>query len=407
MAVFAYKGIDKSGKDVKGVRDADNQRQLRMALKREGVLVTEILEQAEAAAKNARDIDFGKIFRRVKTTDISIATEQLSTLVGAGIPLVEALSALIEQTEHPELKASITDVRDKVNEGISFADALKAHPDYFTNLYVNMVAAGEASGSLDVVLKRLAGFLDAQVKLEGKVRSALAYPAVMVVLSIAIITLMMTVVVPKVTSIFESFGEALPWYTELMIFISSTITDYWFILFPLIGFSIYAFLRWKKTEEGREKWDAWVLQIPIIGNLLLMVNVSRFSRTLSTLLRSGVPVLQAMQITRNVLGNTQLMEVIDQARESVREGDGLSAPLKASGLFPPMVVHMVAIGERTAQLENMLENVANAYDRQVDLEVETMSSVMEPLIIVVLGGIVGGIAAAILMPLLQIGSFVG
>ncbi|MEM9863973.1 MAG: type II secretion system inner membrane protein GspF [Myxococcota bacterium] len=407
MGIYAYRGINAAGKDVKGLKDADSAKALRQLLKREGVLVTEVLEQAEAAKKNAREIDFKKMFRRVKTVDLSIATANLATLVKAGIPLVEALTALIEQTEQPELKAAFTEARDKVNEGTSFADALRLHPKYFTNLYVNMVSAGEASGNLEVVLDRLAGFLDAQVKLEGKVRGALAYPAVMFVMSILIIALMMVVVVPKVTNIFEGFGEALPWYTELLIFVSGVFTDYWWLLIILFGGGVYAFVRWRSTEEGRAKWDRWILGLPLFGPLLLRVAVARFSRTLGTLLSSGVPVLQAMEITRNVLGNKELMEVIDDARASVREGDGLSKPLKSSGKFPPMVTHMIAIGERTGQLEAMLDNVADAYDQQVEVQVQAMSSVLEPLIIVIMGGIVGGIAAAILSPLLQINDFVG
>lgn len=407
MAIFAYKGINSSGKNVKGVEDADSAKMLRMVLKRKGILVTELLEKAEAEKKNAREIDIRKLLRRVKTIDISVATQQLATLVKAGIPLVEALTALIEQTEQPELKAAFTTARDKVNEGTNFADALREHPKYFSNLYVNMVAAGEASGTLETVLDRLAGFLDAQVRLEGKVRGALAYPIVMLILSLLIITLMMVVVVPKVKNIFEGFGEGLPWYTEVLIFVSDVFTDYWYILATLLGLSIYGFRRWKASEEGAAKWDRFILRIPLVGKLLLMVAVSRFSRTLGTLLKSGVPIMNAMTITKNVLENRELMAVIDEAKESVAQGDGFSRPLKASGKFPPMVVHMIAIGERTGQLEEMLENVADAYDQQVEVKVEAMSAVMEPLIIVFMGGIVGAIAAAILMPLLQINDFVG
>lgn len=407
MAIFAYKGINSSGKNVKGVEDADSAKMLRMVLKRKGILVTELLEKAEAEKKNAREIDIRKLLRRVKTIDISVATQQLATLVKAGIPLVEALTALIEQTEQPELKAAFTTARDKVNEGTSFADALREHPKYFSNLYVNMVAAGEASGTLETVLARLAGFLDAQVRLEGKVRGALAYPIVMLILSLLIITLMMVVVVPKVKNIFEGFGEGLPWYTEVLIFVSDMFTNYWYILATILGLSIYGFRRWKASEEGAAKWDRFILRIPLVGKLLLMVAVSRFSRTLGTLLKSGVPIISAMTITKNVLENRELMDVIDLAKESVAQGDGFSRPLKASGKFPPMVVHMIAIGERTGQLEEMLENVADAYDQQVEVKVEAMSAVMEPLIIVFMGGIVGAIAAAILMPLLQINDFVG
>ena len=407
MAVFAYKGIDASGRNVKGVRDAESPRALRNVLKRDGVMVTEVLEHDEAAKKSAREIDLKRFFRRVSILEIAISTQQLAVLLRAGIPLVEALTALIDQLEKPELKAAFTDVRDKVNEGISLADALKGHPKYFSHLYVSMVAAGEASGTLEVVLARLSEFLDAQAKLKGKVTSALAYPAFMALMGFGIVLVMMTVVVPKVTAIFDDFGEALPWYTRALKFSSEMLVGYWWLFILLVVGAVYGFRRWKATEEGKDKWDTFILKIPLIGNLLLMVAVSRFSRTLATLLTSGVPVLQAMDITKNVLGNRELSRVITDARESVREGEGLSKPLKASGRFPPIVTHMIAIGERSGQLEEMLEHVAAAYDQQVDVRVQTVTSLLEPLIIVLMGGISGGIAFSILMPLLQINEFVG
>jgi general secretion pathway protein F len=225
--------------------------------------------------------------------------------------------------------------------------------------------------------------------------------------STIIIGVMMTVVVPKVTSIFQDFNQSLPWYTELLIWSSDVISGYWWLIFSLIGGGIWYFRRWRATEEGRKKWDRFELKIPLFGQLFLMVAVARFSRTLSTLLTSGVPVLRAMEITRNVLGNTELMRVVDEARNSVREGEGLAKPLRASKRFPPIVTHMIAIGEKSGQLEEMLEHVALAYDQQVEVRVAAMTSLLEPLIIVVMGGVSGGIAFSILMPLLQINEFVG
>ncbi|HJL06060.1 MAG TPA: type II secretion system inner membrane protein GspF [Polyangiaceae bacterium LLY-WYZ-15_(1-7)] len=407
MAVYAWKGINASGKSVKGVRDADSPKALRSVLKRDGVLVTEVLEQSEAAKKNRRELDFKKFFKRVGSQQIAIATQQLAVLLRAGIPLVEALTALIDQLEHEELKAAFTDVRDKVNEGTSFADALRNHPKFFSGLFVNMVAAGEASGTLEAVLQRLAEFLEAQAKLKGKVQSALAYPAFMTVASLLIIVIMMTVVVPKVTAIFEDFDQALPWYTELLIWTSDIVTGWWWLLIALFIGGIIGFRRWKATDEGRAKWDRFILKIPLFGQLFLMVAVSRFSRTLSTLLTSGVPVLRAMEITSKVLGNVELQDVMEEARKSVREGEGIAKPLRQSGRFPPIVTHMIAIGERSGQLEEMLEHVAAAYDQQVDVRVQTLTSLLEPLIIVIMGGISGAIAFSILMPLLQINEFVG
>lgn len=407
MAVYEWRGINPSGKSVKGVDDADSPKALKLALRRKGVLVTEVLEESEARVKKARDVDFARFFRRVGTADVAVSTRQLATLLKSGIPLVEALTALIDQLEQPELKSAFTQTRDKVNEGTSFADALRAHPKIFSALYVNMVAAGEASGTMEAVLARLSDFLEAQAKLKNKVTAALAYPIFMMILSLLIIMIMMVVVVPKVTSIFEDFGQMLPWYTRLLIFTSDTLINWWWLLGTAFGLGIYGFVRWKSTEEGRKKWDLFVLKAPLFGKLTVMVAVTRFARTLATLLASGVPVLRAMEITRNVLENTELMRVIEEARGSVREGESIAQPLKRSGRFPPIVTHMIAIGEKSGQLEEMLENVANAYDAQVEARIATMTALMEPLIIVVMGGVSGAIAFSILMPLLQINEFVG
>lgn len=406
MGVYAYKGIDARGKSVKGVREADNAKGLRTVLKRDGVLATEILEQSEAARQASRDIDFRRMFRRVSPMDVAMATRQLSVLIRSGVPLVEALSALIEQLDQPELKNAFTDTRNQVNEGSTLANALKAHPKIFLSLYVNMVAAGEASGTLEEVLGRLAEFLDEQTRLQSKVRGALAYPVVMAVVVVAILFLMMSVVVPKVTSIFENFNQTLPWYTSLLIWVSNIFSNYWWLIAALMGGGIYWFRRWKATEEGRRKWDLLVLEAPLFGPLIVMVAVARFARTLATLLSSGVPVLTAMDITRNVLGNTELMRVVEEARESVREGEGIAKPLRQAGRFPPIVTHMIAVGERTGQLEEMLVHVADTYDQQIEVRVGAMTSILEPVLIVVMGVVVGGIAFAILMPLLQLNEMI-
>ena len=406
MAVYAYRGLDPKGKAVKGVRDAESAKALRNMLKRDGILATEILEQSEAARQAAREIDFRRIFRRVSSLDVGIATRQLAVLLRSGVPLVGALSALIDQVDHPELKTAFTDTRNQVNEGATLADALKAHPRIFPSLYVNMVAAGEASGTLEEVLSRLAEFLDEQTRLQSKVRSALAYPAVMVVVVALILALMMYVVVPKVTAIFDNFNQTLPWYTSLLIFVSDAFIEYWWVLVGLLAIAIYWFRRWRATDQGRKKWDIFVLELPLFGQLLTMVAVTRFARTLSTLLASGVPVLTAMDITRNVLGNTELMRVVEEARSSVREGEGIAKPLREGGRFPPIVTHMIAVGEQSGQLEEMLIHVADAYDQQVEVKVGTLTSILEPLLILVMGSVVGAIAFSILMPLLQLNQMI-
>jgi general secretion pathway protein F len=406
MAVFEWQGLSASGKKLKGVRNADSAKALRGVLRKEGVMVTDVIESNEAASKASRDIDFGRYFRRVTATDIALGTRQLATLLRSGIPLVEALSALADQTEKEDLRRALTQTRDKVNEGISLADALRAHPKIFNPLYVNMVAAGEASGTIETVLGRLADFLEDQARLKSKVGSALAYPAFMAVMGLGIIAIMMVVVVPKVTSIFEDFKQALPWYTRALIFTSNVFSNYWWLLILLLAGSITAFRRWKRSEKGKKKWDLWVLSAPIFGKLLLMIDTSRFARTLSTLLAGGVPLLNALEITRNVLGNSELMRVVDEARASIREGESIAAPLKKSGRFPPIMTHMISVGEKSGQLEEMLANVALAFDAQVENRITAMTSLLEPLMIVMMGGVSGTIAFAILMPLLRINEFV-
>jgi general secretion pathway protein F len=465
MAVFEYRGIlAANGKQVHGVRDADNAKALRAVLKREGVLLTGASEEVKAKVGGRKSIDAGSLFRRVSVADVAMMTRQLATLVTAGIPLVEAVGALIEQVDKLELKRVLTQVVDRLNEGGSLARALEPHSHVFSNLYVSMVAAGEASGTLEPVLERLADFMESQSKLRGKVGAALAYPALMVVIGSALITVMMVVVVPKVTAIFESLDRALPWYTQLLIGMShlvssnqmlgfvlsfvtftlvrSALRDYkeserakhlLFVVLALgaggllvmcaflvesfgayvVGIAIgivaaVALARvaaWLATPQGRLSKDGFMLRMPVFGPLVQMLAVSRFARTLATLLRSGVPLLKAMDIVKNVLDNAKLEKVIETVAGSIREGESIAGPLKRSGNFPPIVTHMIAVGERSGQLEQMLENVARAYDTQVETRVQALTSVLEPLMIVVMGGGVGFIAFAILMPLIQMNEF--
>jgi general secretion pathway protein F len=466
MAVFEYRGLlAASGKQISGVRDADNAKALRAVLKREGILLTAASEEAAARKGTARNIDLGALIRRVNVGDVAMMTRQLATLVTAGIPLVEAVAALTEQVEKIELKRTLTQVRDRLNEGSSLAKALEPHPKIFPNLYVNMVAAGEASGTLEQVLTRLADFMEGQSKLRGKVGAALAYPALMLVIGSVLISIMMVVVVPKVTSIFASLDRELPWYTELLINVSAAIGSAQmagfvvmmitvtlarkalavdktgkakrnpaftaaslaaFGLLVLFGFYVESvsaylvglgiglatslvlarFLNYLATPVGQVRRDGFMLKLPIFGGLLRMLAVARFARTLATLLQSGVPLLKAMDIVKNVLDNAKLEKVVEEAASSIREGQSIAEPLRRSGDFPPIVTHMIAVGEKSGQLEQMLENVAKAYDTQVETRVQALTSLLEPLMIVVMGGAVGFIAFAILMPLIQMNDFI-
>lgn len=406
MPVFDYQGITKSGKNVKGIRDADSPKALRAALARDGIILTKVTPADEANAARGREVDLRRMFRRVSQLDISVATRQLATLTRASIPLVDALKALIDQTDHVDLKSTLTTVRERVNEGTSFADALREHPRYFNDLYVNMVHAGEQAGNLEQVLERLADFTEQQVKLKNKIVAAMAYPVFMVLVGSLMMWIMLVVVVPKVMNIFESFDQALPWYTQLLIYVSNFLRGYWWLIGTALAGGSYGFVRWKRTAKGHEKWDGFKLWVPIFGKLARMIAVSRFSRTLSTLLNSGVPIMKALDITKHVLGNIQLLKIIEQSRDSIREGESIAEPLARSGKFDPIVTHMIAIGEKSGQLEEMLMTVANAYDNQVDARVDTLTSLLEPIMILTIGLSSAAVIMAILSPLMQMNQFV-
>jgi general secretion pathway protein F len=408
MPVFQYKALDAAGKAVQGLKEADSPKALRAVLKRDGVFLTEVLGAQEAKAQAAREVSVKRVvLGRVSATDLAIMTRQFAVLVGAGIPLVETLGALVEQIDHERLKRIVSDVKQRVNEGASLADALATHPKTFGNLYVNMVRAGESSGALDVVLVRLADFTESQARLRSKVMGTMAYPAFMSIIGVVILGVLFTVVIPKIVKIFDDSRVALPWYTRALIATSSFVSQWWWALLLGAIAGVWSFLRWRATKEGRARWDRFVLTVPVFGKLVRIIAIGRFARTLSTLLKSGVGLLAAMDIVRNIVGNTRLAEVIEQARDSIREGESIAAPLKRSGEFPPLVHHMVAIGERSGSLEEMLGNVANAYEDQVETTISALTSLLEPLMIIVMGGVVGFIVISVLMPILQLNTLAG
>jgi len=401
MPVFEFKGFNEAGKAVDGIREADSPKGLRVVLRKEGVFLSEIKVEEEKRSVSG-DVDVKRFFvGRIKTDDIAVMTRQLATLVGAGIPLVEALSALIDQVDQERLKRIVSQVKQRVNEGATLADALGQHPKVFSTLFINMIRAGEHSGALHVVLIRLADFTEAQSRLRSKVIGTMAYPIIMVIISTGILGILMTVVVPKVAHIFDDMRMALPLPTRILIFTSDTLQHYWYV-FLVVGFSsAFGFYRYIHTPKGRAWWDRRVLRAPIMGKIVRMLAIARFSRTLSTLLKSGVPLLTSMDIVKAIITNTVLSGVIEESRNAIKEGESIAAPLKRSGEFPPMVYHMVAIGERSGQLEEMLLNVANAYDAQVETRMTALTSLLEPLMIVVLGGVVAFVVMSILLPILQ------
>jgi len=422
MPVYAWKGLNNAGKAVTGTKDADGPKGLRQALRKDGVYVTEHKEVLVAgggrpAAKSTlasgekvpffkREIDLGGLLERVRPQDVAVLTRQLATLLKAGIPLAEALGALSEQADNKKLQTVLVEVREKVNQGTSLADTLAPHETIFPDLYVNMVRSGESAGNLDAVLMRLAEFLDAQNALRSKVVGALVYPIIMMVLGVIVMSLLMIFVVPKITSVFEDLQKTLPWNTELLIFVSHFIGTYWWLL-VILGFVAYvAFRRWARRPSGRAVIDRVKLRLWLIGPLVRFIAVARFSRTLATILSAGVPVLTALEITRKVLNNVVLEKVVEEARDAIREGESIAAPLKRSGKFPSMMVHMVAVGERSGQLEPMLENVATAYERDVEGKVARLTTMLSPLIIVAMALVVVFIVFSVLQPILEMQDFV-
>jgi general secretion pathway protein F len=417
MPVFEYKGFDGAGKAIKGLRDADSVKALRAMLKKEGVLATEVNESGgkgktgKAGAKGEgkrgildREVNLS-FLQRVSTENLALATRQLATLLQAGVPMVDSLAALIDQTEDKTLKRILSSVKTEVNEGISLADALGRHR-VFDHIFVNMVRAGESSGTLDVVLERLADFKEGQAKIQGEITGALMYPMIMVFVGVINIGILFTVVVPRITRIFEHAKVQLPLQTRILMFVSSTVRDYWWLLLILIVGGIIFFRRWKGSEKGRAQWDTIILRIPIFGPVMRMIAVSRFARTLSTLLSSGVSLLVSLDIVKMVVDNTRIKKAIEDSRDAIREGEDIAAPLKRSGEFPPMVTHMVAIGEKSGQLEQMLNRVAIAYEQRVDVQLKSLMSLLSPLLILAMGGAVGFIVFSILTPILQMNTLV-
>lgn len=411
MPVYAYKGVNQAGKADKGTVSADSARSARAQMRANGIFLTEIAETDAGASTTPKsggsrfNVEFN-LPMRIPPMERSMATRQLSTLVSAGVPLVEALNALVEQTEHRGLKGVFAHVRDKVNEGSSLADALVT-TGKFDNLYVSMVRAGEASGALEAVLDRIADYLEDQVRLNNRVLSILTYPLFMLLFAVVVVGVMVTLVLPQITELLLAQDLELPWYTVMVIGSSDFLRGYWWLLI-LLGIAVgYGYRAVARTEGGRSTLDHFWLRFPVIGRVIRFLAIARFTRTLGSLLASSVNIVEALNIARHVSNNAVFEAAADTARESILEGSPLAVPLKACGQFPPMVTTMVEVGERSGDLEGMLIKVADTYEEQVETSVSRLTSLMEPILILVMVGIVGIIIMAVLMPMLQLTENVG
>jgi general secretion pathway protein F len=406
VAVYEYRGLDQTGRSIKGIIDADSPRLARVKLRRSGIFPTEILTDRFIKKPVGEALSIGALFGRIKIQDISIMTRQMATLVGAGLPIVEALTALIDQTENVRLKKVITQVRESVNEGGSLADAMSRFPKVFSDLYANMIRAGETSGALDIVLKRLADFMENQVMLRNKVLSTLSYPIILVLVGIGILSFLLISVVPKVVRIFDELEQALPVPTVILITVADFLRDYWWIFALVIAGSLLALRQYGVTEKGHQVYDRMVLKLPLTGRLLRIIVTTRFTRTLAILLNSGIPLLQSMDIAKAVVNNTIISGAIESAKEGIREGESIAEPLRRSKVFPSMVNHMIAVGEKTGELEQMLFKISEAYENEVETTISRITSLLGPIVILLLGGIVLFIVLAILLPMFEMNQIV-
>jgi type IV pilus assembly protein PilC len=414
MAEFTYQARNAQGKTVSGSIAAQNESDAVGELRKQSLTVLSLSEKAGKAGgggafsslalfgaqAGAKGGAWRKV--RVKEAELIVFTRQLATMLSAGIPLLECLEILAEQAEDIGFRAVIAQCVEDVRAGSDFSEALKKHPGCFSNIYVNMIKAGEASGQLDDILTRLADYNEAAAALKGRIKSAMTYPIVSLVLIISIVTGLLVFIVPKFQEIFEGLAVELPLPTIILLKISSTLTNYWYLWLVGIPGIFFAIKAYGRTNRGGYQLDWLTLRLPIFGPLFKKVAISRFTRTFATLIQSGVPILAALEIVAATSGNRIIEESVMDASTSVRQGETLAVPLGRSGVFPPMVCRMIAIGEKSGALESLLEKISEFYDQQVDQTVESLTSLIEPLMIAIMGVMVGGMVLAIFMPIMKL-----
>lgn len=404
MPIFEYKAINSDNRVKKGIIDADTPRDARLKLKKDALFVTDIKEsrRKKKTAVSIKGVTGVDAPNKARLEQVAAVTRQMASLLQAGIPLAETLRMIIEQAPDKKIESVFRDIREKVTQGMPLGDAVLQHPAYFTELYANMVRAGESSGALDKVLVRLAQFLQAQTRLKNKVGAAMIYPLIMMIVGVIVVAILMTAVVPKVTQLIRGRGQELPLPTQILVACSDFLVNYWLLVMVGALCVVIAFQMFVNSERGRLAFDTFKLKLPVFGDLARKQAMARFSITLATLLRSGVPALQAISITKNVLDNVVLQNALQTVHDRVVEGTDISTPMKMSGAFPPTISYMVGVGEQAGNLEEMLERISSTYDEEVDLATSKLTSVLEPLIIVLLAGVVAGIVIAIVLPLLQL-----
>jgi type IV pilus assembly protein PilC len=396
MPTYVFKGRNRLNEIVIGERVAADRPSLESMLRREQVILTN-------AREKGREISLPKIGReKIKSKELALFTRQFSVMLDAGLPLVQCLEILGQQQDNKFFQKVIFQTRADVEAGMTLADAMAKHPRVFELLYTNMVAAGETGGILDLILQRLSTYLEKMVKLKGDVKSALVYPIAVIIISIIVITIIMIVVIPAFKNIFEGLlgpGERLPWLTEVVVSISQFMASYWWLMAIVIGLGVFGLKTWYKTDKGLHTIDSIILKLPVLGPIMRKIAVARFSRTLSTLLSSGVPILESLEITARTAGNIIVSEAIQKVRVGIEQGQTFVEPLKASGVFPIMVSQMIGVGEQTGALDAMLSKIADFYEQEVDAAIANLLSLMEPAMIMFLGVTIGTIVIAMYLPL--------
>jgi type IV pilus assembly protein PilC len=401
MPVYAFKGKTVGGQAEAGTLDCASRDEAVALLRRRRIIASYIREQP--ARKPLAAVRAGK----ARVRDLVIFTRQFSTMVNAGLPLVQCLDILSRQSESPAFARIVTAVMRDVEAGGTLSESLAKHPRVFDGLYVNMVDAGEAGGILDDILLRLATYLEKAEALKRKVKSAMTYPTVVLVVAVGATTFMLLVIIPTFAKVFAQFGGTLPLPTRIVMGLSEFLKHWWWLLLGA-GFGLAtAVRRFYRTDFGRLKIDAWLLRMPVLGSLLQRASIARFTRTLGTMISSGVPILTALDITARTAGNKVIENAIFATKGSIGEGETIAQPLRESKVFPPMVVQMISVGEETGALDKMLEKIANFYDEEVDVAVDTLTSVIEPIMIVIMGALVGGMVIAMYMPMFKLIQVVG
>jgi len=401
MAVYVWVAQGRAGEMKKGETEAINEAAVRTQLRRQGLKPTRVKEKPKDL------LEMIPLKGRVKPKEVVIFARQFSTMIGAGLPLIQCLDILATQEQNKAFARVIRTIKEDIEGGSTLSDALRKHPRVFDDLFINMIAAGEAGGILDTILNRLATYLEKAMKLKRKVKGAMTYPAVVLGMSIVIVTLLLVKVVPVFQSIFAGMGRELPFITQALINISSFITDNSLYIVGAIIIMIVALIRFYQTDKGRYLFDRMILKPPVIGSLMRKVAIAKFTRTLSTLISSGVPILDGLEIVSRTAGNKIVEKALMETRKNISEGKTIAEPLAATTVFPPMVVQMIAVGEATGSLDSMLSKIADFYDDEVEVAVAAMTSMLEPMLMVFLGGLVGGIIVAMYLPIFQLGNVVG